>query len=236
MPRTDYHCHILPGIDDGPVDRKSSVEMARILADAGFNEVYCTPHLIKGLYEVSQDDVLNERELLQRELEREGIRLKLLVGREYYLDEFFPDFIRQPQCLEGTRMIMIEIPNHASVDMAKECFFTVCSRGYTPMVAHPERCRLLLRESNGQAGGGMFAKGWLFGSRKRSGNEMRESELLGYLKTLGCQFQGNLGSFAGMYGGGVKSSAEYFRSSGLYTHEGTDAHSPDAARFILGRS
>ena len=31
----DYHCHILPGIDDGPREEDESVEMARLLALAG---------------------------------------------------------------------------------------------------------------------------------------------------------------------------------------------------------
>lgn len=204
--------------------------MARLLAGAGFHEVYCTPHLIKGLYEASAGDVLHVRAALQREVDREGIPLKLLVGREYYLDEFFQEFFREPQLLEGTRLVMIEIPSHASVDLVKESFFRVCSRGYTPMVAHPERCRLLHEPI--LQGAGKFSKGWFSGHRKRQGDELRESELLGYLKELGCQFQANLGSFKGMYGGGPQRCAEYFRSIGLYTHEGSDAHSPDVAKFV----
>ena len=47
----DFHCHILPGLDDGPAHIDESVAMAAALRDAGFRTIYCTPHLIKGCFE-----------------------------------------------------------------------------------------------------------------------------------------------------------------------------------------
>ncbi|NTW52168.1 MAG: phosphoesterase [Chlorobiaceae bacterium] len=230
---TDYHCHILPGLDDGPSEKEASIEMAAILAQAGYREVYCTPHLIKGIYEASTEQVLHERELLQRELDIAGIGIKLLAGREYYLDEFLLDLIRQPLLLEGTNWIMIEIPAHTSVDLVKDTLFEVKRSGYTPFIAHPERCRLLEmpdKESKRESA----LKAWLSRiSDEKHGNESG-NELLGYLIKLGCQFQANLGSRKGMYGGRVKTNARYLETNGTYTHAGTDAHSPDAAREILG--
>lgn len=40
----DWHCHILPGLDDGAADMEQSLAMAAALATAGFRTVYCTPH------------------------------------------------------------------------------------------------------------------------------------------------------------------------------------------------
>ena len=136
---TDYHCHILPGVDDGPKEKDESIEMARLLAGAGYREVYCTPHLIKGMYEVSNEEVLHGRDKLQRELEKQGIGITLHSGREYYLDEFLLDYISKPLLLEGTTCMMIEIPNNTSVDLVKETLFVIKRRGYTPLIAHPER-------------------------------------------------------------------------------------------------
>ena len=41
----DIHCHILPGIDDGPKDLEGSLEMARAAVSAGITTVVATPHL-----------------------------------------------------------------------------------------------------------------------------------------------------------------------------------------------
>ncbi|MEI7934941.1 MAG: CpsB/CapC family capsule biosynthesis tyrosine phosphatase [Chlorobiaceae bacterium] len=229
----DYHCHILPGVDDGPKAQDESIEMARLFAEAGYRDVYCTPHLIKGMYEVSNEEVLYERDKLQHKLENEGIGIKLLAGREYYLDEYLLDYISKPLRLEGTNCIMIEIPNNTSVDLVKETIFSVKRRGYTPLIAHPERCFLLeTAQREPQSAGSWkrwFSRGIAVNNDNESGNE-----LLRYLKQLCCQFQGNLGSINGQYGGRVKASARYFEKNALYTHAGTDAHSPDAVKDILG--
>jgi len=229
---TDYHCHILPSLDDGPQDRDASVEMARLLAAAGYREVYCTPHMIKGMYDASTAEVLDKRDAFQRELESNGISIKLLAGREYYLDEFLLDFLAQPLLLEGTNCMMIEIPSHASVDLVKNTLFAVARRGYTPLIAHPERCLLLeIPEHEAQNAGKWkrwFSRSSVAGNESESGNV-----LLHYLQQLGCKFQANLGSFNGQYGSRVEANARSFAKSGIYTHAGTDAHSPVAVRSIL---
>ena len=229
---TDYHCHILPGIDDGPKEQYESIEMARLLAEAGYREVYCTPHLIKGMYEVSNEEVLYERDKLQRELVKEGIGIKLLAGREYYLDEFLLDYISKPLLLEGTSCMMIEIPSNTSVDLVKETIFAIKRRGYNPLIAHPERCFLLEMVEREPQGAGKWKRWFSRGRVQNKGKELG-NELLFYFKQLECQFQGNLGSLNGQYGGRVKASALYFEKTGVYTHAGTDAHSADAVKDIL---
>jgi protein-tyrosine phosphatase len=59
------------------------------------------------------------------------------------------------------------------------------------------------------------------------GGDGGEAGLLGYLRTIGCGFQGNLGSFVGLYGEGVRRVALAHLASGLYTHYGSDAHRPE---------
>jgi protein-tyrosine phosphatase len=41
----DLHCHILPGVDDGPDTLDGALELARELAGAGVRTVAATPHL-----------------------------------------------------------------------------------------------------------------------------------------------------------------------------------------------
>jgi protein-tyrosine phosphatase len=229
----DYHCHILPGLDDGPAEKDISVTMARLLFQVGYREVYCTPHLIKGMYEASNAEVIHARDNLQRELDQEGIPIKLLLGREYYLDEFLLELLKEPQPLEGTKNIMIEIPSHVSVDMVKETLYAICRKGYTPIIAHPERCRLLEMADHTSIRTGHW-KLWSFRNRDLSHEKDSSNELLGYLRQLGCNFQANLGSLHGQYGSHIRSNARNFEKAGIFTHAGTDAHSPDTISEILG--
>ena len=45
MHRVELHFHLLPAVDDGPVDMASSVELARMTVEDGTRLVTCTPHV-----------------------------------------------------------------------------------------------------------------------------------------------------------------------------------------------
>ena len=84
----DWHCHILPGIDDGAAEEKQSLDMAASLALAGFTEVYCTPHLMKGCFEAGNSEVRLKTAELQARLDDMGLPIRLSPSREYFLDEY----------------------------------------------------------------------------------------------------------------------------------------------------
>lgn len=225
---TDYHCHMLPGIDDGPETMESALSMARMFHEAGYREVYCTSHLIKGQFEGSTADILDARSKLQTELDREKIGIRLLVGREHYLDEFLLDNMKQPLLLEGTNFFLVEIPNLIAVELVKEILFQVTCRGYIPLIAHPERCNLLELSDQGR-NNNKFWNSWTH-SGVRVDNGIN---LLTYLQNIGCQFQANLGSFQGLYGKFIQNKAKSFEKASIYTHLGTDAHNPEHLKQIL---
>ena len=83
----DFHCHILPGIDDGCRDLDESLVLAQVLVAAGFKEVFCTPHCIHGVYDNTPSSVRAAVDQLQQQVIREGIPLKLHSGMEYCLVE-----------------------------------------------------------------------------------------------------------------------------------------------------
>jgi protein-tyrosine phosphatase len=139
---SDWHCHLLPGLDDGPATIEESVEMAAALQNVGFNTVYCTPHLIKGTYETDNATVLTTLANLQTRLQKENIAIKLFPGREHFMDEFLADYLKDPLPLGETRFILIEIPSNIPAEFVKETCFNVKRSGYVPMIAHPERCVL----------------------------------------------------------------------------------------------
>ncbi len=235
----DWHSHILPGIDDGPADIELSVAMASALSEAGFTTVYCTPHLMRGCYEAGNDQVRQAVAALQGRLDNRGIPLSLQSGREYCLDEYLLAALEDPLPLGDSRQVLIEIPPHATADMVRHLLYAVVRSGITPVIAHPERCRLLSPAVSRERSRGLLdsVKSLLAGGgsgRQQGGPPLTTGNLLlDYLRELGCCFQGNLGSFAGYYGRPIKDAALSMKGLGLYDRYGSDLHAPEQAGLIL---
>ena len=135
----DYHCHLLPGLDDGPASIDESVDMARALATFGFLEVCCTPHCIKGQYEFSPVEVRDAVRRLQARFDLEGIALRLHAGMEYYLDECFAQFAANLLPLGESRVVLCEAPPLAPPGLVADMAGLIVVQGYIPLIAHPER-------------------------------------------------------------------------------------------------
>jgi protein-tyrosine phosphatase len=180
--------------------------------------------MVKGFFEVDNATVRTAMAALQSELFRKKIDLQLFPGREYYLDEFFAEQLKDPLLLGKTRLILVEIPENLQAEFIKSTFFQLKSSGYTPLIAHPERCRLLGLPEPPKKGLSALLN-TINSKLKTKNSELDKASLLTYLREIGCNFQGNLGSFAGLYGERVQRQAEQFRAAGLYTHYGSDLHS-----------
>ena len=220
----DFHSHILPGIDDGPANIDESVAMAAALSKAGFKTIYCTPHLIKGCFDADNHAVLSAVETLQTRLNAEKIKVEILPGREYYLDEFLSTYLKDPLPLGGTKYIMIEIPQNTPAEYIKETFFRIKCGGFIPIIAHPERCSHFAIPQGKKSLWSRF-----YNLKQKNGDSKQgEQSLLDYLKDIGCAFQANMGSFVGWYGPEVQQTAFRLKEKKVITHYGTDAHSLNA--------
>lgn len=135
----DFHCHLLPGLDDGPDSIDESLVMARALASFGFIEVHCTPHCIAGQYEISPVEVREAVRKLQARLDLEGIALILRTGMEYYLDECFERFAANLLPLGESRVVLCEAPPQAPPALVVEMVSLIVVQGFVPLIAHPER-------------------------------------------------------------------------------------------------
>lgn len=231
----DYHCHILPGIDDGPSTLDESVQMARLLSEAGFTSVYCTPHRIWNLYDASNAAVQRAITSLQTELDRKGIALRLLAGREYCVDNHFHEYLDDLIPLEGTRFLLIEIPSGSRQSVVLEAMAAIMRKGFTPMIAHPERCRILTSHQHHKIPKslGFFRRSTIRG-RMELEYSYQHIDLLDWLLGCECGFQGNVGSFAGLYGRAIRDGAKHLWQQRLYTHFGTDAHSSEFLVKLTG--
>ena len=235
----DWHCHILPGLDDGAENLEQSLAMATALAAAGFSTVYCTPHRMRGCYEADNDLIRRSVAELQERLQEREIPLILLPGCEYRLDEYLLTSLADPLPLGESRLILVEILPQITVEMVRQVLYGVVRNGFMPVIAHPERCQLLEPVANRPAGNKIMAalKG-LVNSGHSDSNEqsfpaLTVPPLLDFLREVGCSFQGNLGSFEGFYGRRVQKAANALKGLGIYDRYGSDLHSPEQARLVL---
>ena len=56
---TDFHCHILPGIDDGAANVEESVQLIKMQSSQGIRNIVATPHFRK--HQMSIDTFLERR-------------------------------------------------------------------------------------------------------------------------------------------------------------------------------
>jgi protein-tyrosine phosphatase len=137
----DLHCHMLPGIDDGAVDLKMAIEMARMAVADGVHTVACTPHIYPGLYENTAAGIRAAVDSLQSRLDARGIALRLLVGADVHLEPGLCESIRggRVPTLAGTRYLLLEPPHHVAPPRFEESVFELMAGGFVPVITHPER-------------------------------------------------------------------------------------------------
>src|ERR1700722_14886844 len=80
-PMIDIHCHVLPGIDDGPETIEGSVALARAAAEEGIETLVATPH-VDARYGNDADTVPPLVDEVNARLRQEGVPVEVLPGAE----------------------------------------------------------------------------------------------------------------------------------------------------------
>ena len=208
-PKTDCHCHILPGLDDGAGSLEESVALARRQVSWGFSKAICTSHRV-GKYPNVPEVIISTCRMLQDELRKREIPLELTPSMEYRLiPETWPETLEKGWLLpwEGNH-ILIELPIHKASRIGnivpEDEIKRLLDMGYQPVLAHPERYMYL------------------------------DMERYHSLKDTGALFQRNVGSLEGLYGEAVSVRCEALLAEDLFDIIGTDLHSERYADFFDG--
>ena len=85
--KTDFHSHLIPGIDDGSKSWEDSLEILKHFEKLGYKKVITTPHINMDFYPNEEANILDLGKTLREKADREGINLTIEVAAEYYLDE-----------------------------------------------------------------------------------------------------------------------------------------------------
>jgi protein-tyrosine phosphatase len=142
----DIHCHLLPGIDDGPVDAQAALSLAQALQDDGITHVVVTPHVFPGRYENRSSNVAEEHARLVNLLAQAGIKLELLWGGEVRLTPEVLELLAKDELpflgeVGGYRTLLLEMPDGQVPLGALNFVRHLLARRVRPVIAHPERNR-----------------------------------------------------------------------------------------------
>lgn len=140
----DLHTHILPGIDDGPVDWDQSLNLARALSDVGVTEVAATSHIKPPIWPNTHDRLAELRSELADKLVELGIDLKIHAGAEHWWCGAVLDGLAEGsgQPYGQGRAFLVEIQPNDDPPLFEERLYSLQRKGFKPVLAHVERYRI----------------------------------------------------------------------------------------------
>ncbi len=195
----DIHSHILSGLDDGAKSMDETLAMIGQLHAAGFKTLIGTPHVMEGKQYLSPQDILAAIEDVRQHVAKAGLSVQILPGAENYI---FPEMAKWASegkllTLGNTgKYLLLELPMLDIPRYTEQVFFELQVKGFTPILAHPERYRDLADQPE---------------------------RLLEWARK-GVLFQLDLRSVSGRYGPRPQRLAELMLHSDLVHFIGSDAH------------
>lgn len=196
--RVDIHSHLVPGIDDGSQSYEESIDLIRGLADLGIEKIITTPHILTGSYNNTPESIRAGLEKLKPEMRRAGLNVEIDCAAEYYFDDYFINALVADNLITfAGKHVLFELPVMMKPTQLEEAIFEMNTRGYTPVLAHPERYVYL------------------------HGPKM---ELYTKLKEMDVLFQVNMLSFIGYYSKPIQKAARDLTKAGMIDLLGSDMH------------
>lgn len=197
----DLHCHLLPGIDDGPDTLEQALQLAQIAVTNGIQAAVVTPHVHPGRYENNAQSIAKDFDNFKRALLEAKIPLQVAAAGEVRLSAEILEMVAQQQIpflgeWEGQQVMLLELPHSHVPPGSDKLVKWLMGRGICPMIAHPERNKGI----------------------------MRELDQIKPFVELGCLFQLTSGSVAGSFGPAAELTAQHILEMGVVTILASDAH------------
>jgi protein-tyrosine phosphatase len=194
----DLHCHVLPGIDDGPPEIGDSLLLARAAAAGGIRTIVATPHVSRE-YPNDADTIAGLVDRVSARFAAEGLPLELRSGAEIamtMIDQIAPGDLPKLALGEGP-WLLIECPFTSLATGFDILLLKLQSQGHRIVLAHPERSPFF----------------------------HRDQQLLGSLVRTGILTSVTAGSLVGRFGGQVQRFTHELAQDELVHNVASDAHS-----------
>ncbi len=138
--KIDIHSHLLPNIDDGVKTINSSLEILRGFEKLGYTKVITTPHIMSDSYPNTKEIIEEKLALMRRELKKANINIELDAGAEHYVDMEFLNMLSEDRVVPFCgKFLLFETSYMSKPIILEEAIFEISSKGYIPVIAHPER-------------------------------------------------------------------------------------------------
>ena len=146
----DMHCHILPGVDDGPETMEETMAVLREAQRQGIGAMIVTPHFHPGRYMVTAGRVMEVLRRVRLRMAEEGLNIRLIPGQECYYFSGLIDELEAGNVLTmaGTRIVLVEFETETQFSTISHAVRELCDSGYRPIVAHFERYRCLYQRKD----------------------------------------------------------------------------------------
>lgn len=135
---TEWHCHILPNVDDGVKEMSESLAIIKELEEHGAKEIWFTPHVM--------EDVPNTPENLRKRFEELKANysgsLQLHLAAENMLDNLYDERLENNQVMPISNSrdhLLVETSYFTPPSDLEEKLERTRAKGYFPILAHPER-------------------------------------------------------------------------------------------------
>ena len=197
----DLHCHLLPGIDDGPATMQASELLAKACVDNGITHALLTPHIHPGRYDNDTDSMRSVFDSFVAMLKTKKINLNVAMAAEVRICPEIVKMIPEGKIpflgeVDGKKVILLEFPHSHLLHGSEKMVQWLLDRDIVPMIAHPERNRDICDSVD---------------------------KLAAYIE-MGCMVQITAGSVTGRFGTKVKSAADEMLRRGWVNILATDAH------------
>ena len=140
---TDIHTHIIPNVDDGSPNLETSINMIKHEIEIGVDTIICTPHHIYHRYEKTVEEIKKQFELLQMEVDKLNLPIKLYLGQEicYTHREDIIKMLKEGKLLtlNNTNRILLEFSFTREPEDVLDVIYNFSVNGYEVIIAHVER-------------------------------------------------------------------------------------------------
>ena len=134
----DWHCHILPGVDDGVQTMDEALHILAAYERLGIREVWLTPHIMEDI----PNPTARLRERFAELLAAYKGNVVLNLASENMLDRLFEERLEKGDLLpignDGSHLL-VETSYFSPPIGLQNILLRIKSKGYYPVLAHPER-------------------------------------------------------------------------------------------------
>jgi len=200
----DVHCHLLPGVDDGPETMGDAIALAKACVADGIQLAITTPHCFPGKWDNDIHSLLPVHAQLTAELALQKIPLEVRLGAEVRISEILPSMAEAESIpllgsVRGYRIILLELPDGHIPGQLREFVHYLLRKKIRPLLAHPERNKAIMHDPE------------------------KASELV----EMGCWLQVTAASLLGQFGKTVQTATIHLLDKDWVYVMASDCHSID---------